>query len=173
MSLTFDEFRKANLARCIRFRDGQGRLCHPNGVLDWPVANWFMALLGELGELANYMKKYDRGDFLWTHESQLYVERELGDVQTYLDLLAARLDVNLGRATLHKFNEVSDRVGADVKLVERAPFDMQEFEDLLKWYADGAYNDQKQGLTSESEATTQSRERIKRYVLSHDAPIRS
>lgn len=27
--------------------------------------------------------------------------------------------------------------------MERAPFDMQEFEDLLEWYADCAYNDQK------------------------------
>lgn len=36
---------------------------------------------------------------------------ELADVLTYLDLLAATLGVDLGRAAAQKFNEVSERVG--------------------------------------------------------------
>ena len=36
---------------------------------------------------------------------------ELADVLTYLDLLAATLGVDLGRAAVQKFNEVSERVG--------------------------------------------------------------
>jgi hypothetical protein len=41
---------------------------------------------------------------------------ELADVLTYLDLLAATLGVDLGRAAAQKFNEVSERVGSTVLL---------------------------------------------------------
>jgi hypothetical protein len=37
-------------------------------------------------------------------------------VQTYLDILAFRAGVDLGEATLQKWNEVSDRVGSTVRL---------------------------------------------------------
>jgi len=37
-------------------------------------------------------------------------------VQLQLDAVAASLDVNLGLATIQKFNSVSDKIGVDVKL---------------------------------------------------------
>jgi hypothetical protein len=43
--------------------------------------------------------------------SDKQVADELADVLTYLDLLAAALGVDLGRAAVEKFNEVSVRVG--------------------------------------------------------------
>lgn len=39
------------------------------------------------------------------------IASEIADVFTYLDLLAASLGVDLGRAAVEKFNEVSERVG--------------------------------------------------------------
>jgi hypothetical protein len=39
---------------------------------------------------------------------------ELADVVTYLDILAFRCGVDLGAATMSKFNRVSERVGSDV-----------------------------------------------------------
>jgi hypothetical protein len=38
----------------------------------------------------------------------------LADVVTYLDILAFRCGVDLGNATMSKFNRVSERVGSDV-----------------------------------------------------------
>lgn len=41
----------------------------------------------------------------------LPIADELADVLTYLDLLAAMQGIDLGRAAIEKFNEVSRRVG--------------------------------------------------------------
>lgn len=76
-----------------------------------------MAVTGELGELANLRKKVLRGD-LTPEQAQQETADELADVQTYLDILAFRLGVDLGAATASKFNRVSERVGCDVHLPE-------------------------------------------------------
>lgn len=117
MSLTFDQLREANLKRLPRFKNSRGELAHnPElGVNDWTPAQWLQALVGEVGEYANIRKKYERGDIdLETFHAE--AEKELADVQTYLDLLAASLAINLGDVTRSKFNEVSLRVGVAVYL---------------------------------------------------------
>ena len=38
------------------------------------------------------------------------------DIQTYLDLLSQKLNINLEMATIVKFNKVSERFGSDVTL---------------------------------------------------------
>lgn len=115
-SLTFDALRAANTARLPLFRNRHGHLAHsqPDGS-DWSPAQWLQAVLGELGEYANLRKKFERGDLT---DSEFFVEaaKELADVQTYLDILAMQLGVDLGEATIDKFNEVSDRIGVSVKL---------------------------------------------------------
>lgn len=83
--------------------------------LDWDHSKWLQALVGEVGELANVLKKIDRGDFAYVLKAD-EIEKELADIQIYLDLLAHTLCVDLSNATINKFNEVSDRVGSDVKL---------------------------------------------------------
>src|SRR5690606_19258820 len=70
---------------------------------------------GELGEAANLLKKVDRGD-LTLDEARPALARELADVQTYLDLLAHRLGVDLGDATVQKWNEVSERIGCALRI---------------------------------------------------------
>ncbi|MGY0711770.1 MazG-like family protein [Azospirillum argentinense] len=69
----------------------------------------------KLGETANLIKKIERGD-LTLDEARPALAKELADVQTYLDLLAFRAGVDLGQATIAKFNEVSVRVGSPVRL---------------------------------------------------------
>ncbi len=122
--VTFDSLREANKMRLPLFKNKHGEPAHsrPDGS-DWTPAQWLQATMGELGEYANKRKKYERGDM--THaEFASEAAKELADVQTYLDILALRcLDVpgrphatgvDLGAATVDKFNEVSSRVKADV-----------------------------------------------------------
>jgi NTP pyrophosphatase (non-canonical NTP hydrolase) len=107
--------RKANLLRCPRFRNKQGGLCHPQGVVNWTVDQWFKALVGEIGEFADWSKKYDRGD-MTQEEFIREASKELADAQCYLDLLAARLGIDLGEVTRLKFNEVSERIGVRITI---------------------------------------------------------
>jgi NTP pyrophosphatase (non-canonical NTP hydrolase) len=70
---------------------------------------------GELGELASLLKMRNRErDGLPGNKfspTDKMVADEIADVLTYLDLLAEALGVDLGRAAVSKFNEVSERVG--------------------------------------------------------------
>lgn len=105
--LTFEGFRAANVARCVKW--------HPNGISSWSPADWLTAVTGELGELASLLKMRNRErDGLPGNKfspTDKMVADELADVLTYLDLLAEALKVDLGRAAVAKFNEVSERVG--------------------------------------------------------------
>lgn len=106
-ALTFDEFRRANVARCVKW--------HPAGIASWSPSDWLTAVTGELGELASLLKMRNRerdglpGNKFSPTDKQ--IADELADVLTYLDLLAEVLGVDLGRAAVEKFNEVSERVG--------------------------------------------------------------
>lgn len=115
-SLTFDQLREANTKRLPLFRNSLGEPAHskPDGS-DWSPAQWLQAVVGELGEYANIRKKYERGDI----DTATFLREagyELADVQTYLDILAMQLGIDLGDATRQKFNLVSERVGCDVRL---------------------------------------------------------
>lgn len=106
-ALTFDAFRLANVTRCVKW--------HPQGINSWSPSDWLTAVTGELGELASLLKMRNRerdglpGNKFSPSDKQ--VADEIADVLTYLDLLAASLGVDLGRAATEKFNEVSERVG--------------------------------------------------------------
>lgn len=106
-ALTFDAFRAANVARCVKW--------HPEGIASWSPSDWLTAVTGELGELASLLKMRNRErDGLPGNKfspTQKQIADELADVLAYLDLLAEVLGVDLGRAAVEKFNEVSERVG--------------------------------------------------------------
>lgn len=108
VGLTFNALRTANAER---IGSSRYRKCEEN----WTPAHWMQATVGELGELANLLKKVDRGDFPFD-QVKTEVAKELADVQTYLDILALKLGVDLGQATIDKFNEVSERIGSHVRL---------------------------------------------------------
>lgn len=141
MSLNFDNLRKANIARLPTYKNKLGNPAHtkPDGS-DWCPAQWLQATVGELGEYANFRKKYERGD-ITLEEFKIHAGKELADVQTYLDILALRcLDssdyvdpkgIDLGLATLNKFNEVSERVGSPVRIMEFAVNDNYKINEYI------------------------------------------
>lgn len=110
--LEFDTLRKANLRREPDFKDAKGnRIKHE----EWTHERWMLAVFGELGEAANEIKKYLRGDYT-EEEFKVKVGREFADVLTYLDLLAHKCGVRLDDALIEKFNEVSVRVGSNIRI---------------------------------------------------------
>jgi NTP pyrophosphatase (non-canonical NTP hydrolase) len=115
-SLSFAQLRAANRARLPQFKNARGEPAHsqPDGS-DWSDSDWLMAVTGELGEFANLRKKLLRGD-MTREQAMPMLADELADVATYLDILAFRLGIDLGAAIVDKFNRVSERVGADVRL---------------------------------------------------------
>lgn len=102
--LSFNTLRAANSARV-------GHSKYQRCESEWTPAHWMQATVGELEELANLMKKVDRGD-LTLDEARESIAKAFADVQTYLDIMAMKLGVDLGEATKNKFNEVSDRIGS-------------------------------------------------------------
>jgi NTP pyrophosphatase (non-canonical NTP hydrolase) len=124
--LKFETLRKANLLRLPQFKNSLGLPAHsePDGS-DWSPADWMVAVVGELGEAANIMKKLRRGDFGTDKEAPAYVdamkmlEKEFADFITYADIMASQFDIDLGKAVTDKFNEVSMRVGCEVFIIGR------------------------------------------------------
>lgn len=116
--LRFTTLREANLRRLPEFKNRRGEPAHsePDGS-DWALSAWCNAVTGELGEAANLIKKIERGD-MTIEEARADLARELADVQTYLDLLAFRAGVDLGAATIAKWNEISERVGSRIRIAE-------------------------------------------------------
>jgi len=108
--LSFRTLREANAQRV---KASKFRQCEEHRTL----AHWMQATVGELGELANLLKKVDRGDFT-LDEKRADIAKEFADVQTYLDIMAMKAGIDLGRATLDKFNEVSERVGSRIYIGE-------------------------------------------------------
>lgn len=83
-----------------------------NKCLDWTLADWSNAIAGETGEMCNLIKKIRRGDDVDVRE----VGKELADIVIYADLLADKLGLNLSDCIQQKFNEVSDRIGSEIKI---------------------------------------------------------
>lgn len=120
--LTFDALTSANLRRLPLFRNRLGEIAHskPDGS-DWNLAEWTNAVAGEVGEACNLAKKIMRGDF-GAPDTETYKQacrdlaKEFADVVIYADIGCLRAGWSLGHIVVEKFNEVSDRVGCDIKL---------------------------------------------------------
>jgi NTP pyrophosphatase (non-canonical NTP hydrolase) len=115
MSLTFDNLRKMNVARCEKWHNGP--------LSSWSLSDWATAAAGELGEACNIIKKLNRvrdglgGNKGLTEEDlRKMLAKELADTQVYLDLLAAAAGINLGEATREKFNAVSEEKGFEERI---------------------------------------------------------
>ena len=123
--MEFGTLREANVARLPTFKNARGEVVHNADGSDWTLSQWLCAVLGELGELANIVKKFERGDFsngleeLVDYKDETITLREMmakefADVVTYLDIGAFRAGVDLGQAVVEKFNEISARVGSPI-----------------------------------------------------------
>jgi len=111
--LTFDHLHEVNSARAEKW----------NGDTPWSVADRVVEFIGEFGEAANVMKKLKRLECGMPGTEAADYDKlrsqlcdELGDAQICLDLVANACGVNLGVATILKFNKTSDKVGFDHKL---------------------------------------------------------
>ena len=82
--------------------------------LEWTPADWITAITGELGEAANFIKKKKRGD---GDLGILDIVKELADVIVYTDILIQFYNYDTGAVVASKFDEISERVGSDVKLL--------------------------------------------------------
>jgi NTP pyrophosphatase (non-canonical NTP hydrolase) len=113
VSLSFNELRRANEARCTRWHPG---FPHDKA---WTGADWSNAMCGEAGETANVVKKLRRletgaapGPDDPSYEALLeMLADEIADTITYADLLAAFYGIDLAEAIARKFNRVSARQG--------------------------------------------------------------
>lgn len=114
--LSFNCLREANLRRLPEFKNNRGQIAHshPEG-RDWTPAQWLQAIVGELGEYANFRKKYERLD-IDPDEFLTEAKRELADVVIYLDILSHNLGINLGEAVREKFNATSLKAGSTVRI---------------------------------------------------------
>jgi NTP pyrophosphatase (non-canonical NTP hydrolase) len=114
---TFAEFSKANRLRC----ESPKGFNHP--LSGWSTSDWFLAVLGELGEAANAAKKLNRvrdgipGNKETPEQLQVKLRKEMGDVFVYLDLLAQALDFNILEAAVIVFNEKSQEIGYPIRLL--------------------------------------------------------
>ncbi len=116
MHLTFAEFSKANRARC----EATNGFNH--ALSSWSTSDWMTALVGEVGEAANVVKKLNRlrdgvpGNTTSGHALRDQLRRELGDVFVYLDLLCQSLGFQLEFAAVDVFNTKSVQIGYDLPL---------------------------------------------------------
>ena len=113
-SMTFEEFADANRTRAQRW--------HPNGVDDWSLSDWGVAMAGEAGEACNVIKKLRReeegihGNDISNEDLRSDLALELADTMTCAFLLAERAGINLEHACRVKFNLVSEKNGFPDKL---------------------------------------------------------
>lgn len=114
--LTFNTLRNGNIARLPEFRNNKDEVAHTKtDGSDWSLNDWMVAIVGELGEAANVLKKIRRGD-LTLDEARPMLTQEFADVNIYLDLLSKQAGINLGQAVMDTFNAKSIKVGSRVRL---------------------------------------------------------
>jgi NTP pyrophosphatase (non-canonical NTP hydrolase) len=115
--LTISALQKASMKRIPHFRNAQGQLAHSKeDGSDWSLAEWLNSVLGELGEAANELKKFRRGDHPSQEHFQVRFGCELADVLCYLVITAAQADIDLETYVKLKWNEVSARIGYDDRM---------------------------------------------------------
>lgn len=107
-----DVLRELSLVNAIRSLKAFG-----TDVQDWILPEWGNAVAGEVGELCNIIKKMQRGDNL--DDPKRMLADEMADIIIYIDLMATREGVDLGKAIINKFNEVSDELNCDIKLIDK------------------------------------------------------
>tara|TARA_S200002703_G_scaffold144338_1_gene137944 strand:+ start:178 stop:513 length:336 start_codon:yes stop_codon:yes gene_type:complete len=111
MTLSFRDFSEMNAARRAEQAGGGTEE-------SWHLTEWTNALAGEAGELCNLAKKTRRArpSDPTLEDSKEAIAHELADIVTYADIIASKLDIDLGEVIREKFNIVSDRVGSKFKL---------------------------------------------------------
>lgn len=88
--LSFETLRKANALRLPQFKNAKGERAHTTeDGHDWSPAQWFAAMVGEVGEFATIRIAFERGEISF-EEYKAKAASELADIITYCDILARR-----------------------------------------------------------------------------------
>lgn len=88
-----------------------------HGLSDWSLSDWFTAVMGELGEAANIVKKLNRirdgvpGNKETEGELREMLKRELADVYIYLDLTTQAAGFQMADIVKEVFNAKSLQLG--------------------------------------------------------------
>lgn len=98
--MTFDRLRYLNTERA--------RDIFPHGE-QWSEMEWGCAIAGEVGEMCNMLQK--RAGPLPVSDSA--IANEMADAIIFIDRLAERMGIDLGREVARKFDIVSSRHGWD------------------------------------------------------------
>ncbi len=138
--LSFDEFSKANEARKKQFFKG-------SSVDNWSIADAFMAMIGELGETANALKKVRRAELGMLNknaegrqidtldEAKAQIAGEIGGFMCYLDQLCVQIGLRLEDCIVNEFNKKSAELGLPERLfAEPVKFTEEDFNQLLERY---------------------------------------
>lgn len=144
-NLSFNALRQANAMRLPQFKNKHGEFAHskPDGS-DWTPAQWFQALIGEVGELADARLDFERGD-----GDPSNIGKEAADVQAYLDIFARRGLDKVRGDFWHPHNQSPARLlmvaMADIgayanarKKLERGDLDQSEFTARAREFLTGA-----------------------------------
>lgn len=109
--MEFRQFSAANRQRCEA----------PNGfnhaLNSWSTSDWFVAVIGEIGEAANVAKKLNRirdgirGNKESEPELRAKLRKEIGDAFVYLDLLAQANGFMIEDAAREVFESKSREIG--------------------------------------------------------------
>ena len=108
--LSFSDLRDANVDRCAE-------VWHP--LHAWNVLEWGAAAAGELGEALNLAKKIFTGRYGGEPMSSVAITKlghELANAIIYIDLMAARMGIDLAEAVKSKFNQTSHENKCDITL---------------------------------------------------------
>ena len=91
----------------------------------WSTSDWFVAVLGELGEAANVAKKLNRvrdgitGNDETADELRTKLGYELADTFIYLDLLAQSVGVQLSDVVPIVFDTKSKKIGYEKRIAAK------------------------------------------------------
>jgi NTP pyrophosphatase (non-canonical NTP hydrolase) len=109
--LTYRRMSRMNRARC---EDPTG---FNHKIDSWSTSDWITAVMGELGEAANVIKKLNRirdgvrGNTLTEAELRMKLEAELADVDIYLDLLFQSLGLDRAACVIRTWDAKSKQIG--------------------------------------------------------------
>ena len=116
--LTFKKLREVSESRTTAWMK--------DGLQSWRPAEWVVAMVGELGEACNVLKKMNRlRDGITGNRKSVDMTRELlqaqlgeelADTMIYLELLSNSLGVDLEKEVVKKFNKVSEELGFSERL---------------------------------------------------------
>jgi NTP pyrophosphatase (non-canonical NTP hydrolase) len=78
---------------------------------EWSLADWGNAMAVETGEACNIIKKMSRDSVDLKEE----LGKELADIVAYVALLANAANIDLEKAMIDKFDEVSIKLGSNYR----------------------------------------------------------